>query len=42
MAAAMTRDVDPRAGALSYRQVPAYQIPNDAAGSGLDGVRGLP
>jgi uncharacterized caspase-like protein len=26
----MTRDVDPRAGELSYRQVPAYQIPNDA------------
>ena len=26
----MTRDVDPRAGELSFRQVPAYQIPNDA------------
>lgn len=26
----MTRDVDPRAGELSFRQVPAYRIPNDA------------
>jgi hypothetical protein len=26
----MARDVDPRAGELSFRQVPAYQIPNDA------------
>jgi hypothetical protein len=26
----MTRDVDPRAAELSFRQVPPYQIPNDA------------
>ena len=26
----MTRDVDPRAGELSFRQVPLYRIPNDA------------
>jgi hypothetical protein len=26
----MARDVDPRAGELSFRQVPTYQIPNDA------------
>jgi uncharacterized caspase-like protein len=26
----MTRDVDPRAGELSFRQVPAYRIPEDA------------
>ena len=26
----LTRDVDPRAGEISYRQVPLYRIPNDA------------
>ena len=26
----MTRDVDPRAGEMSFRQVPLYRIPNDA------------
>jgi hypothetical protein len=26
----LTRDVDPRAGELSFRQVPLYRIPNDA------------
>ena len=26
----LTRDVDPRAGVISYRQVPLYRIPNDA------------
>ncbi len=28
--AGMARDIDPRAGELSFRQVPTYQIPNDA------------
>ena len=26
----LTRDIDPRAGELSFRQVPLYRIPNDA------------